>query len=165
MENGPGHHYRSHYRLIVDGDGVRAVLGEARHVALAENAICAEMDGCTSCFEAVVDDIATEPTALLTARRFGSLILGFGEGITPIGSEEEMAELTMITTHLAQSRGLAAELLQFCAMNMLAAHHAHDTHPHSHSHGHGGIGKAKKRKVVRHPGRRGRTKEERRRDS
>jgi len=163
MENGPGHHYRSHYRLIVDGPGVRDVLGDARHVALAENAICAEMDGCASCFEAIVDDLAVEPTALLTARRFGSLILGFAEGITPIGSDEEAQELQAIIAHLAESRGLAAELLRFCAMNMIAAHHAHDAHPHSHSHGHGE--KTKKRKVVRHPGRRVRTKEERQGDS
>lgn len=162
MENGPGHHYRSHYRLIVDGNGVRALLGESRHVALAENALCAEMDGCASCFEAIIDDIAVEPTALLTARRFGSLILGPAD-ITPIGSDEEAEELQMIIEHLAEARGLAAELLRFCAMNMLAAHHAHDAHPHSH--GHGGEGKAKKRKVVRHPGRRVRTKEERRGDS
>lgn len=159
MENGPGHHYRSHYRLIVDDNRVRAVLGDTRHVALAENAICAEMDGCTSCFEAVIDDIAVEPTALLTARRFGALILGPVE-VTPVGSAEEAEELQMIEEHLAQSRGLAAELLQFCAMNMLAAHHAHDVHPHSHASG----GKAKKRKVVRHPTRRVRTKEERRQD-
>jgi hypothetical protein len=164
MENGPGHHYRSHYRLIVDDDRVRAVLGESRHVALAENALCAEMDGCVSCFEAVVDEIAVEPTALLTTRRFGSLILGPVD-ITPIGSPEEAEELQMVIAHLAQARDLAAELLRFCAMNMIAAHHAHDAHPHSHDHGHGGGSKVKKRKVVRHPTRRVRTKEERRRDS
>jgi hypothetical protein len=162
MENGTGHGYRSHYRLIVDGDGVREALGEDRHVALAENAVCAELDGCVPCFEAVIDDIAAEPTALLTARRFGSLILGFAEGITPIGSDEEAQELQMIVTHLAQSRGLAAELLQFCAMNMLAAHHGHEAHPH---HGRSGGGaKTKKRKVVRHPNPRVRTKGERRQD-
>lgn len=163
MENGTGHGYRSHYRLIVDGDGVRDALGEDRHVALAENAICAEMDGCVPCFEAIIDDIATEPIALLTARRFGSLILGFAEGITPIGSNEEAQELQMIVAHLKESRGLAAELLQFCAMNMLAAHHGHDAHPHHHGDG-GGNTKAKKRKVVRHPTRRVRTKDERRQD-
>jgi len=165
MEDRAGHHYRSHYRLIVDGPGARAVLGEDRHVALAENAICAEMDGCVPCFEAIVDDIAVEPTALLTTRRFAALVLGTFEGITPIGSPEEAEELQMIIAHLAESRSLAAELLRFSAMNMLAAHHAHDGHPHSHDRAYGGGGKAKKRKVVRHPTRRVRTKEERRRDS
>lgn len=152
-EHQPG----SHYRLLLDGPDVRDLIGAPAHVRLAELAVLVAIDGCDPCLETVTERLASQPLAMITARRLCGLIMGQAQAIGGRGSADEADEVTAIEADRDQSVWLMVETVKMTAGFMVQAHHSHAGHdgPCSHDHGTGSVqSRRKKRKPVRHPTRR-----------
>jgi hypothetical protein len=115
----PKHKPIVHWRQLVSGPVIEQA-GPGPHRMMLEAAVCAHLDGCASCVQASVERISADTAAMITMRRFVT-VLATGEGV-PFGEADEAAHIE--SGSVADRESVVASVIVVIA-DMFTRMHAH----------------------------------------